>query len=177
MRSSQIAKKLGVSKGTVVNWGHWYAEFLSAAPAPGEDRVFTDEDLRVLSYVKGLSEKGLTRIGVEEALAQKRETGTAFPPIIPDGSGLVDHNETALALVEAKEKLSQKEAEVSELNATVQELRKQIDFISALADKDKIEAQRRYDALVEKYSTELGRLNFELGKLQEQLKNATSNGR
>jgi DNA-binding transcriptional MerR regulator len=172
MRSGQVAKKLGVSKGTVINWGHWYEEYLSAPPAPGEDRAFTDDDVRVLAYVKGLSEKGLTRVGVQEALLQKRDTGTAFPPLLPDALGMADQAETALALVETKEKLALKEAEVSELSGTIQELRRQIEFITSLADKDKIEAQRRYDALVEKYSLELARLNFEMGKMQEQLKNA-----
>jgi len=183
MKSTEVARHLGVHKNTIINWGHWYEEFLSEPPEEGQDRIFTDEDVRVFGYVKLLSERGLKRDGVQEALKQKRETGSDFPPLHPDllaSSRQSGENVTALALRKAENQLTLKDAQIGELNVRIEELGKQLTLEQERHEKERAEwrsvstqekeaADQRYDALLERYLADLARLNEEKGKLQAQL--------
>jgi DNA-binding transcriptional MerR regulator len=159
MKPSEVARKLGVSKNTVINWGHWYEECLSPAPPEGEDRIFIDEDLRVLAFIHTLSSRGLNRVGVLDALKQKTDSGAAFP-----NEKVSEESEMSLALREAQTQLALKDAEIGEIGARLEELRTQL-------TEERAEASKRYEALFERYLADLARLNHEKGALEAQLKN------
>ena len=167
MKPSEVARKLGVSKNTVINWGHWYEECLSPAPPEGEDRIFTDEDLRVLAFIHTLSSRGLNRVGVLDALKQKTDSGAAFPPLplaLLANERVSEESEISLALREAQTQLALKDAEIGEIGARLEELRTQL-------AEERAEASKRYEALFERYLADLARLNHEKGTLEAQLKN------
>ena len=59
---NEAAAVLGVSGPTVRRWSRSFASHLSGAatPGPGVERLFSDDDLRVLAYVRDRSAVGLT---------------------------------------------------------------------------------------------------------------------
>lgn len=59
---NEAAAVLGVSGPTVRRWSKFFGSHLSgsATPGPGVERFFSDDDLRVLAYVRDRSAVGLT---------------------------------------------------------------------------------------------------------------------
>ena len=59
---NEAAAVLGVSSPTVRRWSNVFAPQLSgsATPGPGVERLFSDDDLRVLAFVRDRSAVGLT---------------------------------------------------------------------------------------------------------------------
>lgn len=59
---NEAAAVLGVSSPTVRRWSRFFGSHLSgsATPDPGVERLFSDDDLRVLAYVRDRSAVGLT---------------------------------------------------------------------------------------------------------------------
>ena len=59
---NEAAAVLGVSGPTVRRWSKFFGSHLSgsATPGPGVERFFSDDDLRVLAYVRDRSSVGLT---------------------------------------------------------------------------------------------------------------------
>ncbi len=59
---NEAAAALGVSSPTVRRWSRFFGSHLSgsATPGPGVERLFSDDDLRVLAYVRDRSAVGLT---------------------------------------------------------------------------------------------------------------------
>ena len=59
---NEAAAVLGVSGPTVRRWSRFFGSHLSgsATPGPGVERLFVDDDLKVLAYVRDRSAVGLT---------------------------------------------------------------------------------------------------------------------
>lgn len=59
---NEAAAALGVSSPTVRRWSRFFGSHLSgsATPGPGVERLFSDDDLRVLAFVRDRSSVGLT---------------------------------------------------------------------------------------------------------------------
>jgi DNA-binding transcriptional MerR regulator len=188
MRMKQVADRLNKHDNTLRNWADWYAEFLSPAPPKGEVRHFTDDDFRVLAFVNDLSDKGLNKAAIHEALKEKQNSGTPYPPVNP--ALLVDDEpgqdvEVALMLREAQTQLAIKEAEVQKLSAQVSELRDRLDYIKDMHESDRAEFNKRYDELMERYmnlserlgskhSAELVNTALEIGQLRQQVQSANA---
>jgi len=60
--TANLARRFGVSKNTIRNWGRRFAAYLSpsAAPAHGEAREFSDEDVYIFAAIAYYSAQGLT---------------------------------------------------------------------------------------------------------------------
>jgi hypothetical protein len=75
--SGQAAKLAGISAGSLRNYaqggrfGRFYAPYLSAgaAPAPGQPRQFTGEDIAVLRYVRSRTAQGAAHETIAAELA------------------------------------------------------------------------------------------------------------
>jgi len=192
MKMKQVAERIGKHENTIRNWSDWYAEFLSPAPPKGEARFFTDDDLRVLAYIRELSAKGLSRQPIQESLRSKFESQVPFPPVQPDT--LIDldaQQETALALAEVRTELTTaqtalilKDAQLKEFSATINELREQVQYLRVAHEQERSaftarlnELMERYmdkyteraDRVGDKYAGEIAALREQIGQLRQQV--------
>jgi DNA-binding transcriptional MerR regulator len=156
MKMKQVADRLGKHDNTIRKYAQQFAEFLSPAPAKGEHRIFTDEDLRVIAFISKLSDSGMKLAEVYDALKRKMDEGTPFPPVLPlllptDKQGLI-------TVQEMDARLAYKDAELKELTGRLEELRKQ------LADLIERNRQER-----EAYVEQIARLSEEIGRLKAEL--------
>ncbi len=148
--------------------------------------MFTDEDFRILAYVNELSDKGLNRQTIYNALKQKYDLNSPFPPVHPDLllGGDVEQG-TMLALQEAQGAIARKDAEIKQLNATVVELREQIGYLRSAQEQERAQFNKRIDELMDKYmgqsdrlsqkhAGEIARLSHELGKLRQQVQESAN---
>lgn len=71
--ASQVAQKVNITSQSVRNYSSTYAEFLSPG-ARGEDgtRLYSDEDVQVLSTVAGLRKTGVSHAEIIERLRHQQ---------------------------------------------------------------------------------------------------------
>jgi len=75
VKSTELARRLGVSDATVRNWSDRYAEFLSEQGGGldfGATRRFTEEDALVMATVAQLRTEGLTHEAIGAAIRRGR---------------------------------------------------------------------------------------------------------
>lgn len=125
MKTKQVAERLNKHENTVRNYAQQFAEFLSPAPAKGEHRTFTDDDLRILGFISRLSDSGMRQPDILDALKRKLSEGTPLPPVLPVSSPL--DAQSLITLPELKAQLASKDAEIKELEGRLDELRKQVE--------------------------------------------------
>jgi DNA-binding transcriptional MerR regulator len=149
MKMKQVADRLGKHDNTIRNYAKQFAEFLSPAPAKGETRVFTDDDVRVLSFISRLSDSGMSIEEIRAALRRKFEEGTPFPPVLP---ALTPTEERGVITVQEMEmRLALKDNEINELRGRLEELR------------ERAQSEREtYLDQIRKLSEDIGQLRAEL---------------
>jgi hypothetical protein len=108
-----------------------------------------------LAYIGELSDKGYNRATIHDFLKSQTEMGRDLPPapVVPAGDEEpTDTVQVALALREAHTQIALRDAEIQRLQQLVQELQVKSTLYQAMADKDRIEYNRRYDELMERYT-------------------------
>ncbi len=152
MKTKQVADRLGKHENTIRNYAQQFAEFLSAPPAKGEHRVFTDDDLRVLGFIGRLSDSGMRQDEIRDALKRKLDEGTPFPPILPTAP--VSDSQSLVTVQELETQLARKDAELQELQGRVEELRIQVESHR--------KERENYLEMIKQLSEEIGALKAEL---------------
>ncbi len=172
--AKQIGDLLNVSDETVRGWGERFAPYLSPGANPGarKSRLFTSDDLAVLTLVSELKARRMTYEEIEASL-QAGERGSG-PEITPGELSTLQSTEIQRRLTIQIEYLSrqietltvenaqtkQHEAELGQenaaLRATIQELRGQ------LADQNKnADEIRRLERLIGRFEYEIETLRKE----------------
>ncbi len=157
MKMKQVADRLGKHDNTIRKYAQQFAEFLSPAPAKGEHRIFTDEDLRVMAFICKLSDSGMKIAEITDAIRRKVEEGSPFPPVLPLFSPT--DNQGLITLQEMDTRLALKDAELKEMLGRLEELRRQ------LVDQTERSRQER-----EAYVEQIAHLSEEIGRLKAELK-------
>src|SRR5579859_2329741 len=160
MKTKQVADRLGKHENTVRNYAKDFGDFLSPAPAKGEHRTYTDNDLRILGHIARLSDAGMKQEEIHQALLRKFEEGSPFSPIPLTPSTSTD----LITVPEMEARIAAKDAELQMANARLEELRKQIENLV-----DRQDQERKY------YLERITGLSQEIEELKAQLKRLTSN--
>ena len=163
---NEAAAVLGVSGPTVRRWSRFFGSHLSgsATPGPGVERIFSDDDLRVLCYVRDRSSVGLTGEAILAELpaatlpdlasilgGDKGLTPGDSLPALPDSPltaflGRLDSHtgETAKAqasIADSVEKTTQTQAQIAD---SLDRLTTAVDLAGQIAGlKTEVEALRR----------------------------------
>lgn len=155
---NEAAAVLGVSSPTVRRWSRFFGSHLSgsATPGPGVERLFSDDDLKVLAYVRDRSTVGLTGEAIlaelptatlpdlASVLGRDRDlTSGDSLPALPDSPltaflGRLDSHtgETAKAQASIADSLDRLSTavdlaqEVAGLKAAVEALRRQVETLT-----------------------------------------------
>src|SRR5579859_6260876 len=149
MRIGQAAEIIGKHENTIRNYAVRYAAFLSPQGAKGEHRNFTDDDVRVLSFISKLSDSGMDHTAIVQAIRQRLDDKRPFPPIQPVSSE--SDSRALVPVAEMESRVAAVTAELREANGRLEELRRQTE------QRDRMQL------------TEIARLNQEIGQLKAQL--------
>lgn len=80
----QAAKRLEISQSSVRNYSKWFSDFFSdaAVPPKGQQRLFDDEDLKLLATIARLKRQGVDDNGIKEELSagQLDDVANELPP-------------------------------------------------------------------------------------------------
>ncbi len=157
MKMKQVATRLGKHENTIRKYARQYAEFLSPAPDPGEHRIFTDDDIRVIAFISRLSDSGMQHDEILQSLKRKMDEGSPFPPVLPQPNA--SEAQALITLPEMEARLAVKDSKIKELEATIAELRRQ--------HTELLEQQNKKE---ESYIERITRLSEEIGLLRAELK-------
>jgi DNA-binding transcriptional MerR regulator len=142
---SQAAKVIGSSVASVRSYSIRFKDFLSptATPPPGQARLFSPEDLRVLRFVKAATDGGATLDEVETRLRAGELAGFAWSPdeVAQAEAHEAAQAQTALALPQVFGRLfaQMEEARRAEVEAARQ---READLVARL-----LEAERKIGQL------------------------------
>lgn len=151
MKTTEIAKRLGVSTNTIRNWCKEYATFLSAdakVSGSGTVRHFSDRDALILATISDLRNKGLPHEQISKALAENRLVETLPGAATPEE----EHVRRNLALVPL--------AQLQRALDQMQVLQGEIERLTH--ERDRALAAREADT--QKYTERIADLNRELGR-------------
>lgn len=164
MKAGQLAKWLNIGRSTLTNWTTGdYREFLSrgAQGGGGQDRIFTDTDVRVLRFI---AEARQTNTPVDEiivALRQMQQDGWDGLPDLPDLPPAAEFPVMPTAAAEAKLDTERRAflREIAIMQARIETLEREIREEQA-ARRDEIERLLRerenLQAALAAAQTELG---------------------
>lgn len=163
MKMKQVADRLGKHDNTIRYYAKQYGEFLSPAPDAGEVRVFTDEDVNVLSYVCQLTETGLKYEAIRDNLRHRFETNKSIPPSLPPPPP----PDRRVAVFSEPELLVDT-ALVNELTGRVESLKQQIDVLNQQRENDREVYLRHIMQINQSHNEQIQKLSVEMGRLQAQ---------
>lgn len=148
MKTSELAKRLGISSSTVRSWASDYAAFLSPKAAgkdSGSPRDYSEADALVLATVANMREKGFGHEQIVDALEPDSPTAAPAPetPTAHSASSSSAHHDDHIPLLDPDEAI----VPVAQLHRTLDEFRHlQKDMEKVEAERDRILARWEQDS-------------------------------
>jgi DNA-binding transcriptional MerR regulator len=160
--STAVGNALGFSRETIRIWSKTFAEFLSPAanPGVGQERRFSEDDLRVLAVIFAAKEAGKTYADAKVALASGERAE------FPARARAALNADNPVAVITAPTRIATLQAELSAMTARNSELQTRlIDLMSLTAKKDgHIESLEKQLA---EAKADIERLNREIGRMSK----------
>lgn len=156
----QAAKLHGVSRETIRTWSIEFAEYLSptANPSSGRQRLYTEDDMRVISLIAELKGQGQVYADIHAAL--KIGQRGAAPEVLPDELTLMINTETERKMML---QIDQMERQIDRLSQEINRL------------KDIEKEVTRYQVREEMLREQIERTEQRAHQLELELKQALQN--
>ena len=178
MKTSELAKRLGISSSTVRSWASDYAAFLSPKAAgkdSGSPRDYSEADALVLATIANMRDKGFGHEQIIDALEVDDPTRAAPETSASAHSAASNASDDPIPLLDPDEAI----VPVSQLHRTLDEFRHlQKDMEKVEAERDRILARWEQDSsrLTERVIGLEGKVGEYRGELRAVRKERKSSG-
>lgn len=160
--ASDLSKALGISRETVRQWSRHFADFLSATanPPEGNERRFTEADLRVIALIFATKQEGKTFADAKVRLASGERAD------FPEAARAALSSDTPTTIVTAPAKIASLQSEIIASNRKIAELQEQLTESSGLV-REKDGQIKLLEKQLAQYEAKIDRLNQEIGRMSK----------
>jgi DNA-binding transcriptional MerR regulator len=160
--ASDLSKALGISRETVRQWSRQFADFLSATanPKEGNERRFTEADLRVIALIYATKQEGKTFADAKVALASGERAE------FPEAARAALSSDTPSTIITAPARIASLQSEIVASNHLIAELRGRLEESDGLVAKKDGQIELLQAQLAEA-KADIERLNREIGRMSK----------
>lgn len=164
--ASDLSKALGISRETVRQWSRHFADFLSATanPKEGNERRFTEADLRVIALIYATKQEGKTFADAKVALASGERAE------FPEAARAALSSDTPATIVTAPARIASLQEQIiadNRLIAELQERLKESDGLVREKDGEIAALERMMEKRIAQYEAKIEELNREIGRMSK----------
>ncbi len=160
--ATDLSKALSISRETVRQWSKHFKDFLSATanPPEGNERRFTEADLRVIALIFATKQDGKTFADAKVRLASGERAD------FPEAARAALSSDTPTAIVTAPARIASLQSEIIASNRLIADIQERL--------LESVKLNERKDGRIEQLTLELkeakdeiSRLNREIGRMSK----------